>query len=237
MPALYRTDAEKHEWLRRIFDATATDYDRVESWLSLGTGRWYRQRALRRAGVMPGMSVADIACGTGLVAREAAHIVGPGGRVVGIDPSEGMLARAQAIGGVSTLVGVAESLPLRSAEFDVVAMGYALRHVEDLRLAFAEFFRVLKPGGRLCILEITRPAGWLTRTALRGYMGLLSSALSVAKPKGSRTAELWGYYLQTINECVTPACVVAALQEAGFANVEHRVELRVFSDFTAHRPG
>src|SRR3954471_18292565 len=106
MPTLYRTDAEKHEWLRRIFDATAPDYDRVESWLSLGTGRWYRRRALLRAGLAPGMSIADVACGTGLVAREGALIVGPHGRVVGVDPSEGMLAQARRYAGVSALAGV-----------------------------------------------------------------------------------------------------------------------------------
>src|SRR5437016_5979910 len=112
MPGLYRSNAEKHEWLRRIFDQTAGDYDRVESWLSLGTGRWYRRKALLRAGLSRGMAVADIACGTGLVAREALSIIGATGRIVGVDPSEQMLALARRRLGIPTVIGIAEALPL-----------------------------------------------------------------------------------------------------------------------------
>src|ERR1043165_2988776 len=93
MTSRYRDNAEKHEWLRRIFDDTAADYDRVESWLSLGSGSRNRREALQRAGLAAGMGVADVACGTGLVAGEAMRIVGDGGRVVGIDPSAGMLEK------------------------------------------------------------------------------------------------------------------------------------------------
>lgn len=236
MPGLYRDNAEKHEWLRRIFDDTAGDYDRVESWLSLGSGRWYRRQALKRAGLAPGMSVADVACGTGLVAREALSIVGTGGSIVGIDPSEGMLAHARKNLGIEAVNGVAETMPFESARFDFVSMGYALRHVEDLAPAFAEFYRVLKPGGRLCILEITRPAGRLGRAMLRGYMGLLSVLLRLVKPGVSRTSELWSYYWQTIDRCVPPDRVVAALSAAGFVEVRHRVQLGLFSEYTMRRP-
>jgi demethylmenaquinone methyltransferase / 2-methoxy-6-polyprenyl-1,4-benzoquinol methylase len=236
MPALYRDNAEKHEWLRRIFDETAGDYDRVESWLSLGSGRWYRRRALGRGGLGPGMRVADVACGTGLVAREAGAIVGSGGRVVGIDPSPGMLEHAQRNLGIPTVVGVAESLPFPGDQFDFVSMGYALPHVTDQGAAFAEFARVLRPGGRVCILEITRPAGRIGRALLRGYMSLLSGALRVMRPTGSRTAELWSYYWQTIDRCVPPARVLGALGAAGFDEVRHHAELGLFSEYTARRP-
>src|SRR5215831_31319 len=114
MPALYRSNAEKHEWLRRIFDDTAIDYDRIESCLSLGSGRWYRRQALRRAGLGPGMSVADVACGTGLVAREAASIVGPAGSVVCIDPSAGMLEQARLKFGLRAVTGLAEATPFEA---------------------------------------------------------------------------------------------------------------------------
>jgi len=236
IPGLYRDNAEKHEWLRRIFDDTAGDYDRVESWLSLGSGRWYRRQALKRAGLAPGMCVADIACGTGLVAREAMSIVGPEGGVVGIDPSQGMLAHARENLGITTIIGIAEALPLETGRFDFVSMGYALRHVEDLAPAFAEFQRVLKPGGGLCILEITRPAGRIGRAALRAYMGLLAGLLRVMKPGSSRTSELWGYYWQTIDRCTPPGRVIEAVRAAGFVDVEHRVQLGLFSEYTARRP-
>jgi demethylmenaquinone methyltransferase/2-methoxy-6-polyprenyl-1,4-benzoquinol methylase len=235
-PALYRDNREKREWLRRIFDDTAGDYDRVESWLSLGSGRWYRRQALRRAGLSDGMAVADVACGTGLVAREAASIVGARGEIIGIDPSERMLGHARGKVGIQTVVGVAEALPFEAGRFDFVAMGYALRHVGDLGAAFAEFHRVLRPGGLLCILEITRPTGPLRRVLLRGYMGLLSGVLGRVKRVASRTPELWTYYWQTIDRCVPPDRVLQALREAGFQGAQHRVQLGLFSEYTACRP-
>lgn len=236
MTARYADNAAKRQWLRRIFDETARDYDRVESWLSFGSGRWYRRQALQRAGVSEGMTVADVACGTGLVAREAASVVGASGRVLGIDPSEGMLEHARRISGIETARGIAEALPCEPSRFDFLSMGYALRHVEDLRVAFSEFLRVLKPGGRLCILEISRPRSRAGRTILRGYMCLLASVLPRVTRTAPRTRELWRYYWETIDLCVPPDRVVEALREAGFECVKHRVQLGLFSEYTARRP-
>jgi demethylmenaquinone methyltransferase/2-methoxy-6-polyprenyl-1,4-benzoquinol methylase len=232
----YRDNAEKHEWLRRIFDETAADYDRVEGWLSFGTGSRNRREALVRAGLRGGMSVADVACGTGLVARQAFAIVGPSGRVVGIDPSRGMLERAAQSHGIETIVGVAEALPLNSGSFDFVSMGYALRHVEDLAPAFAEFFRILKPGGRGCILEISRPQGTIRRAVLGSHMRVLSTVLRWRKPRSDRTAELWSYYRETIDLCIPPERVVEALRAAGFADVGHRAQFGMLSEYTMRKP-
>lgn len=235
MPDLYRDNQQKHQWLRAIFNETAGDYDRVESWLSLGSGRWYRRQALKRAGLASGMSVADVACGTGLVAREAMAIIGPAGKVIGVDPSQGMLAEAQRLAGIQTMIGFAEHLPLEDGAFDFLSMGYALRHLEDLGPAFAEFHRVLKPGGRICILEITRPEGGAGRGLLRGYMKLLAWLIRFFKPRSRRTGELWDYYWRTIDQCVRPGIVIQALIDAGFEEVEHRAELGIFSEYTGRR--
>ena len=99
-----------------------------------------------------------MAIGTGLVAREAAAILGGTGGVVGLDLSEGMLAEARRSLGVTLVQARAEALPFADASFDFVSMGYALRHVADLARLFAEYRRVLRPGGRLLVLEIA-PAG------------------------------------------------------------------------------
>jgi demethylmenaquinone methyltransferase / 2-methoxy-6-polyprenyl-1,4-benzoquinol methylase len=235
VPGLYASNGEKREWLRRIFDDTAADYDRVESWLSLGSGRWYRRQAIKRAGLGPGMRVADVACGTGLVAREALKLVGPSGYIVGIDQSEAMLACARANLGIQTVIGRAESLPCESSLFDFVTMGYALRHMDDLRVAFAEFRRVLKPGGRVCILEITRPTGRLGRQLLRTYMGVLCTGVRLVRPR-KRTSELWNYYWQTIDQCVPAERVLQALRDAGFVSVERQVQFGVFSEYRGTRP-
>ena len=116
------------------------------------------------------MRVLDVGVGTGLTARQAAFLVGPSGHVTGVDPSAGMMDRAVLPGGVELLLGSAEALPLAGNAVDFIAMGYALRHVADLSAAFCEFLRVLAPGGRLCILEITAPEGRAGRISSRAYM-------------------------------------------------------------------
>src|SRR5262245_14649409 len=90
----YRGEDGRRAFVRRIFDDTAGDYDRIERVMALGSGRWYRRRALVRAGLAHEMEVLDVAVGTGLVAREAVAVVGNPRRVVGVDPSLGMLRGA-----------------------------------------------------------------------------------------------------------------------------------------------
>ena len=88
----YADEESRSGFVREMFDTTAEDYDRIESILGLGTGLWYRGQALERAGLRPGMNVVDVGVGTGLVARQAARIVGDQGTVTGVDPSPRMLA-------------------------------------------------------------------------------------------------------------------------------------------------
>ena len=232
----YRDDQEKPEWLKTIFDDTAQDYDRVERWLALGTGRWYRRQALIRAGLAPGMAVADIACGTGLVSREAVKIVGTSGRVVGIDPSPGMLKLATDSIEFESRVGRAEAIPEPDNTFDFLSMGYALRHVDNLGSAFDEFRRVLKPGGRVCILEITSPDSRIGRGLMATYMRIVSGVFCRFGGRSARTRELWQYYWETIDQCVRPEAVMAALNSAGFVEVERTVPLGMFSEYAATKP-
>ena len=150
----YASEQERTSFVRRMFDSTAADYDRMEFILGFGTGPWYRGQALERAGLRPGMRIVDVGVGTGLMAREAVRIVGNPQLVVGVDPSPGMMSSARLPAGVTLLEGTAEAIPFPDASFDFLSMGYALRHIGDLLLAFREFHRVMKPGARLCLLEI-----------------------------------------------------------------------------------
>ncbi len=240
IPGAYQSPEAKRQFLSAIFDDTAQDYDRVERWLSLGTGRWYRRQALQRAGLQSGMRMVDVAVGTGLLAGEALTLIGPTGHLVGIDPSPEMMRIAKDRLGIDTVAGSAESLPFADQSFDFLSMGYALRHVEDLNAAFREFHRVLRPAaafgpGRLSILEITRPSTRMGRLALRLYLGTLSRVMGTFLRLAPRTPELWAYYWQTIDKCVPPERVLDALAGAGFTNIKRSVVGGIFSEYTAIR--
>jgi len=232
----YGGATQKRAFLKNIFDETAADYDRVEGILAIGSGRWYRRQALLRAGLKAGDRVLDVAIGTGLVAREALRIVGEQGSVIGLDPSIGMLSQAVAALNLPAVLGTGEELPLADASVDFVSMGYALRHLADLSKAFSEFHRVLKPGGRICLLEITKPAGALGRKAMAIYFrGLLPVLSRVVRTK-PQTKQLWVYYWETIDQCVPGETVLAALRAAGFSEPKRRVELGIFAEYTAVVP-
>ena len=231
----YAHEADRHGWVRRIFDQTAGDYDRVERVMALGSGSWYRRRALTLAGLQPGMRVLDVGVGTGLTARQAARLVGPSGQVTGVDPSAGMMARAIVPTGVQLLLGSAEAIPLPADTVDFLSMGYALRHVSDLSLAFREFMRVLVPGGRICILEITAPAGRVGRTLLKAYMRGVVPLLARGIARHRDVPKLMRYYWDTIEACASPSAIMAAIQDAGFVDVHRIVSLGVFSEYCARK--
>lgn len=228
----YSRTEQKSGFLRGIFDRTARDYDRVERMMALGTGSWYRRQALKRAGLRAGMKVLDVAAGTGMVAREAVTLTGSPAHVIGLDPSSGMLKELTARLSIPVLLAGGENIPVSDGAFDFLSMGYALRHLSDLRAAFAEFFRVLRPGGRVCLLEITPPASKLPRALFRAYLRGVVPCLTRLMARHADSQLLWRYYWDTIAACLPPHRVMQAMTDAGFAQVSRRVELGVFSEYT-----
>lgn len=232
----YDNEWNHSTWVRGIFDRTAQDYDRLESIVGLGTGSWYRRLALRGAGLKRGMTVLDVGTGTGLLARAAAQIVGDAAHVTGVDPSPGMLEHAKVPAGVHLLSGSAEKIPAADSCADFLCMGYALRHLSDLSTAFAEFHRVIRPGGRLCVLEMTLPNGRVPRAIWKAWLyGLVPRIASVVARPGD-AALLMRYYWDTIAGCVPPDTILRAFREAGFVDVERRVDLAIFSAYHARKP-
>jgi demethylmenaquinone methyltransferase/2-methoxy-6-polyprenyl-1,4-benzoquinol methylase len=232
MPAHYADIEAKRRFTRRMFDSSAPDYDRVDRLLAFGSGSWYRRQALLRAGLASGMRMLDVAVGTGLVAREAVGVVGDRGCVIGIDPSAGMLAQSEAHG-LTLARGRAEALPFAARSFDFLCMGYALRHLADLQAAFHEFRSVLRPGGRLLLLEITRPEGRVAGAVLKAYLHGLLPALTRLVAHSRDTPALYRYYWDTIEACVAPERILATLAAAGFSGVAHGVQLGIFSEYSA----
>ena len=232
----YPAEEDRHGWVLDIFNDTAADYERIERMMALGSGSWYRRRSLLDSGLVPGMTVLDIGVGTGLVAREAAQITGDPTLVTGVDPSVGMVTHAKVPSGVRLLAGSAESIPAPDHSADLLSMGYALRHISDLPIAFREFYRVLKPGGRLCLLEITRPENVFYRALLKFYMrGLIPLVASVVGRRRGMP-KLMRYYWDTIEACAPPAAIMAAISAAGFIEVRQHIDMTIFSRYFARKP-
>jgi demethylmenaquinone methyltransferase/2-methoxy-6-polyprenyl-1,4-benzoquinol methylase len=235
LPGYYGSEGERRRRVVAWFDESAPDYDWVNQAISFGSGVRYRREALERAGLAAGMSALDVACGTGVLAAHAQEITGREGLAIGLDPSAGMLRQAGARGVRRRVIGVAEALPLPDERFDFLSMGYALRHVADLRTTFREYRRVLKPGGRVLILEITPPASRLRFHFLKLYLGRVVPLLARLGRGGRTSQTLMRYYWETIERCVPPAVILSALAEAGFRNVERRVQMGILSEYSAIR--
>jgi demethylmenaquinone methyltransferase/2-methoxy-6-polyprenyl-1,4-benzoquinol methylase len=235
-PPLTRYYAREEHRRGRVdgwFDRAAGDYDWINQAMSLGSGSWYREQALRRAGLRAGMRLLDGGSGTGAVAAVARRLVGAEGGVAALDPSFGMLSHSPL--GRSRVRGFAETLPVGGERFDMVTMGYALRHVADLTATFAEYRRVLRPGGTLLLLEITAPASPLSRGLLGLYLGTVVPLVARLGTGGRASRELMEYHWDTIAECVRPEAILGALAGAGFDRRSRRVELGFLSEYTATR--
>lgn len=232
----YDGATDRQPFVTGLFDGAARYYERVCDVGSLGSSRFYRGWIMRQTGLARGMTVLDVATGTGLMARSAARIVEDGHRVVGLDPSAGMLAEARRRGGPCFVQGQAETLPFADAHFDYLTMAYALRHVADLDVTFREFLRVLKPGGRVLLLEISRPRSAVMRFLLRVHLQTILPRLVQMSAPGARLTVLTQYYWDTIAECVEPETIIDVMRRSGFAGVERRVRGGMLSEYVAVKP-
>lgn len=236
LKSYYADEPGRKRRVNEMFDSSAPHYDWITGAMSFGTGRWYRGDVLRRHGVTTGTKLLDVGSGTGVIAALAQDLVGPTGVVVAVDPSPGMLAEAKKAGVVDTRVGRGEALPVGDAEFDILTMGYALRHVEDLVTTFREYRRALKPGGKVLLLEITRPEGRVHFALLKFYLKHVVPRVTRLVRRSREAEELMRYYWDTIEACVPPADILSALAAAGFTNVKRHVLNGMFSEYSALRP-
>ena len=155
---------EKAGRVRRVFDSVASRYDLMNDLMSLGVHRLWKRQAVALAGVRRGQRVLDLAAGTGDLAERFAGIVGAEGLVVMSDINAAMLGQGRdrlldlgLVGNLRYALANAERLPFASDTFDCVTIGFGLRNVTHKEWALAEMLRVLRPGGRVLILEFSHP--------------------------------------------------------------------------------
>ena len=156
-------DKEGH--VREVFDSVADNYDLMNDFMSFGIHRLWKRFAINMAGLRPGQQVLDLAGGTGDLTRLIAPKVGSSGHVVLSDINASMLANGRSLlidkgvaGNVSFALANAEQLPFSDNHFDLVTIAFGLRNVTDIQRALDSMFRTLRPGGRLLILEFSKPA-------------------------------------------------------------------------------
>ena len=203
------------EGVRRMFDRIAPVYDSMNRLMTAGLDRrWRRETAA--AVVRPGDRVLDVCCGTGDLAIEAAHA---GGNVTGLDFSAPMLDRArQKSAEIEWLEGDALALPFPDNAFDAVTIGFGLRNLANVERGLEELRRVLRSGGRLGILEITRPKGLLTPFYRLWFDGVIPLAGKVL-PGGSA----YSYLPASVRRFPEPEGLAKLLDEAGFDEITWRL--------------
>jgi demethylmenaquinone methyltransferase / 2-methoxy-6-polyprenyl-1,4-benzoquinol methylase len=201
--------------VRRMFDRIAPVYDAMNRTMTAGLDRRWR-RLTAEATVRPDDFVLDACCGTGDLAIAAAR---RGGKVTGLDFSPAMLERARRKAPqIEWIEGDLLSLPFGDESFDSATVGFGVRNVEDLGRSIEELRRVLRPGGRLGILEITRPRGLLApfyRLWFDGVVPLLGKLL----PGGSA----YTYLPASVRRFPGPQELAAMIEAAGFRNVRVRL--------------
>lgn len=232
LPEYYGEAGQRERFVRDLFDDTAPWYDWALALMSFGSAGRYRRQALERAGIKRGDAILDIATGTGAVARAGVAVAGGSDRVIGLDPSIGMLQAGRAKTGVRIVQATSERLPFANASFDAITIGFAMRHFADLNTVFKECRRVLKPGGRLLILEITAPQSPLALSILGFYMGLIVPALITVLSRQRKVGRLMRYYWVTTRDCVRPEVILEAIGQSGLTGAQRHVEVGVFSEYT-----
>jgi demethylmenaquinone methyltransferase/2-methoxy-6-polyprenyl-1,4-benzoquinol methylase len=174
----------KEEYVHEVFSAIAYRYDLLNSLLSFNRDKYWRRFTVGKSGLQPGGKGLDVCCGTAMLAIEQAKVVGPKGKIVGLDFCENMLDRARAnisktpYNSVITLVqGNATELTFPEHSFDCATTGFALRNVPDIKKTIQEMRRVVRPGGKVVSLELSKPGAPLFKQLYYLYFNHLVPVL------------------------------------------------------------
>jgi demethylmenaquinone methyltransferase/2-methoxy-6-polyprenyl-1,4-benzoquinol methylase len=234
--------------VRAMFDGIAGVYDLLNTAMTAGLHHRWRARAADLARVRPGSRVLDVATGTGDLAIELAARVAPDGEVVGSDFAEGMLARARAKAASRPGLDVrprfewgdALALPYEDDEIDAATVGFGARNFSDLHCGLAEMVRVVRPGGRVVVLEITTPTrpplsifygvwfdrivpvlGRATQWLGRGVSLLRRSGGGAESERGVTIADAYAYLPRSVERFPAPGQLAVELEQAGLVEIAY----------------
>jgi demethylmenaquinone methyltransferase/2-methoxy-6-polyprenyl-1,4-benzoquinol methylase len=216
MSAEARSGTLEEGQVRAMFDRIARVYDLMNSVMTAGLHHRWRERAADLAGVREGGSALDVASGTGDLAIELARRVGPSGTVVGSDFSEPMLdvARRKS-GAVRWEWANALELPYSDDEFDAATVGFGARNFSDLDRGLAEMARVVRPGGRVVVLEITVPR----RPPLSTFFSIWFDRIVPALGKVAGDPDAYAYLPSSVKRFPAPEELAARMHAAGLDDV------------------
>ncbi len=217
----------KKEGIRTLFDNIAPSYDKLNHVLSLNIDKTWRSRAVRKiVDTDAPLKILDVACGTGDFSIAVAKKLAPGGTVTGVDLSENMLAVGREKvekAGLSDLIkmetGDCENMPYSDGAFDRICVAFGVRNFENIGLCLKEMLRVLAPGGKLVILELSMPSNALIRWAYKLYFLKILPWIG-SKVSGNRGA--YEYLPASVLKFPAPDRFAAMMSEAGFAGVTHK---------------
>ena len=207
--------------VRTMFDRIAPIYERMNTVMTAGLDARWRREAVRAAGLRPGESAVDVACGSGSLTRLLGEAVGPSGAVLGMDVSASMLREAMSRGGAPSVRyerADALALPLDDASMDAATIAFGLRNVADYRACLAEMARVTRPGGRVVVLEIATPARgpgrWVAELWFRRLVPL------IGRVAGGGSA--YRYLPDSVRRYPPPETIAVHLRAVGLAGVRWR---------------
>jgi demethylmenaquinone methyltransferase/2-methoxy-6-polyprenyl-1,4-benzoquinol methylase len=217
--------SQKADRVNAVFSAVSDPYDRMNDFMSAGLHRLWKRTAVSRAQIAPGHRVLDLAAGTGDLSRLIWPRLGDQGEVVMADLNANMLHKGRGrlldrgyVRGVRCVQTNAEQLALPSGYFDRVIIGFGLRNVSQIPKALAEMHRVLKPGGRLTILEFSHPtSSWLSAC----YDRYSFSVLPKLGEWVANDAESYRYLAESIRMHPDQEALLALLNQAGFSHTRY----------------
>lgn len=215
-----------------MFDDVARHYDRTNAIMSVGNAQLWRAATVRAVDPQAGERILDVAAGTG---TSSAALARSGARVVALDFSPGMVAEGRRRHPQLEFVeGDAEKLPFGDDEFDAVTISFGLRNVEHPKVALAEMYRVLKPGGRLVVCEFSKPPRPVFRAGYAAYMRFVMPVVATA---ASSNREAYSYLRESIQQWPDQSTLSQWIRGVGFTRVAYRnLSFGVVALHRGHKP-